>query len=49
VGVGREEFLKQLKAEPFDGFTFKAGGAAVYQLGDFGTAAKKLWGRTPKR
>jgi hypothetical protein len=49
VGVGREESLKQLKAEPFDGFTFKAGGAAVYQLGDFGTAAKKLWGRTPKR
>ena len=49
VGVGREEFLKQLKAEPFDVFTFKADGVAVYQLGDFGTAAKKLWGWTPKR
>ena len=49
VGVGREEFLKQLKAEPFDGFTFKVDGVAVYQLGDFGTAAKKLWGWTPKR
>jgi hypothetical protein len=49
VGVGREEFLKRLKAEPFDGFTFKVDGVAVYQLGDFGTAAKKLWGWTPKR
>jgi hypothetical protein len=49
VGVGREEFLKQLKAEPFDVFTFKADGVAIYQLGDFGTAAKKLWGWTPKR
>ena len=49
VGVGREEFLKQLKAEPFDVFTFKADGVAVYQLGDFGTAAKKLWSWTPKR
>jgi hypothetical protein len=35
--------LKQLKAETFDVFTFKADGVAVYQLGDFGTAAKKLW------
>lgn len=49
VGVGCEEFLKRLRSEPFDGFTFKVDGVAVYQLGDFGTAAKKLWGWTPKR
>jgi hypothetical protein len=29
-------------AEPFDPFTFSPAGAAVYQLGQFGTAAKKL-------
>jgi hypothetical protein len=29
-------------AEPFDAFTFSPVGAAVYQLGPFGTAAKKL-------
>jgi hypothetical protein len=29
-------------AEPFEQFTFFPAGAAVYQLGPFGTAAKKL-------
>ena len=29
-------------AEPFEPFTFSPAGAAVYQLGPFGTAAKKL-------
>jgi hypothetical protein len=29
-------------AEPFDAFTFSPAGAAVYQLGQFGTAAKRL-------
>jgi hypothetical protein len=29
-------------AEPFQPFTFSPAGAAVYQLGQFGTAAKKL-------
>jgi hypothetical protein len=28
--------------EPFEVFTFSPAGAAVYQLGPFGTAAKKL-------
>jgi hypothetical protein len=33
-------------SEPFESFTFAPAGAAVYQLGQFGTAAKKLyeWG-----
>jgi len=29
-------------AEPFETFTFSPSGAAVYHLGHFGTAAKKL-------
>ena len=29
-------------AEPFEPFTFSPAGAAIYQLGPFGTAAKKL-------
>jgi len=28
--------------EPFESFTFAPAGAAVYHLGHFGTAAKKL-------
>lgn len=43
LGVANEDFVKQLKAESFEAFTFKAKGVAVYQLGNFGTAAKKLW------
>jgi hypothetical protein len=31
-----------LIAEPFEAFTFSPAGVAVYQLGQFGTAAKKL-------
>jgi hypothetical protein len=29
-------------AEPFEPFTFSPAGAAVYQLGPYGTAARKL-------
>ena len=43
LGVAPETFVKTLKAEPFAAFTFKVNGAAVYHLGNFGTAAKKLW------
>jgi hypothetical protein len=43
VGVAKEAFVKQLKAEPFKSFSGAARGVAVYQLGNFGTAAKKLW------
>ncbi len=42
-GVATEAFVKQLKAEPLAAFTFKPVGVAVYHLGNFGTAAKKLW------
>ena len=48
LGVAHEDFVKQLKAEPSTSFTFKADGVAIYQLGNFGTAAKKLWEYQPK-
>ncbi len=43
VGVASEDFVKKLKAEAFEPFTFKANHVAIYQLGNFGTARKKLW------
>ncbi len=43
IGVAREDFVKRLKTEPFDKFSFKPAGVAIYQLGSFGTAQKKLW------
>jgi hypothetical protein len=42
IGVAPREHLDQMLAEPFAPFTFSPAGAAVYQLGQFGTAAKKL-------
>jgi len=42
TGVAPREYLDKMLAEPFDAFTFSPAGAAVYQLGPFGTAAKKL-------
>jgi len=42
TGVAPREYLDKMLAEPFEPFTFSPAGAAVYQLGPFGTAAKKL-------
>jgi hypothetical protein len=42
TGVAPREYLDTMLAEPFESFTFSPAGAAVYQLGQFGTAAKKL-------
>ena len=42
TGVALREYLDNMLAEPFEPFTFSPAGAAVYQLGQFGTAAKKL-------
>jgi hypothetical protein len=42
TGVASKEYLDQMLTEPFESFTFSPAGAAVYQLGPFGTAAKKL-------
>jgi hypothetical protein len=42
TGVALKDYLDKMLAEPFESFTFAPAGAAVYQLGPFGTAAKKL-------
>ncbi len=42
TGVAPTTYLDQMLAEPFEPFTFSPAGAAVYQLGPFGTAAKLL-------
>jgi hypothetical protein len=42
TGVASREYLDKMLSEPFDPFTFSPAGAAIYQLGQFGTAAKKL-------
>ena len=42
TGVASREYLDKMLAEPFEPFSFSPAGAAVYQLGQFGTAAKKL-------
>jgi hypothetical protein len=42
IGVGTEEYLNEMLAEPFPSFTFSPAGASVYQLGSFGTARKEL-------
>jgi hypothetical protein len=42
TGVAPREYLDKMLAEPFEPFAFWPAGAAVYQLGQFGTAAKML-------
>ena len=41
-GVAPRDYLDKMLKEPFESFGFSPAGAAVYQLGPFGTAAKKL-------
>ncbi len=49
TGVALREYLDNMLAEPFESFTFSPAGAAVYQLGQFGAAAKELkkWNLKP--
>jgi acid phosphatase (class A) len=42
TGTATTAYLDQMNAEPFERFTCSPAGAAVYQLGPFGTAAKQL-------
>jgi hypothetical protein len=42
TGVAPRTYLDKMLAEPFKSFTFSPAGVAIYQLGPFGTAAKKL-------
>ena len=42
TGTAPRKYLDKMLTEPFQPFTFSPAGAAVYQLGPFCTAAKKL-------
>jgi hypothetical protein len=42
TGTAPKEYLEKMMAEPFEPFRFSPAGAAVYQLGPYGTAARKL-------
>ncbi len=42
IGVASKDYLDKMLSEPFSSFTFSPAGAAVFQLGPYGTAAKKL-------
>ena len=42
TGLASKTYLDKMAAEPFESFTFSPAGAAVYHLGEWGTAAKKL-------
>lgn len=42
IGVAEKGYLDKMLTEPFEPFTFSPAGAAVYQLGPYGTAAKQL-------
>ena len=43
VGQGDEEIVGKMKQERFAPFTVTVAGAAIYQLGNLGTARRKLW------
>jgi 2'-5' RNA ligase superfamily len=49
TGLASKEYLDKMLAQPFESFTFTPASASVYQLGDFGTAAKKLMDLDLKR
>jgi hypothetical protein len=42
IGMSTQEYLKRMLDEKFEDFTFAPAGAAVYHLGNFGTARTKL-------
>jgi len=42
IGIATQDYLKKMLDEKFESFTFSPAGAAVYHLGSFGTAQKKL-------
>jgi hypothetical protein len=42
IGVAPKDYLDKMITEAFEPFTFSPAGAAVFQLGPYGTAAKKL-------
>jgi hypothetical protein len=43
IGLAHEAFLREMIAAPFTPFTFKVRDAAIYHLGNCGTARQRLW------
>jgi 2'-5' RNA ligase len=43
IGIGTRDFVDALKAEPFEPFPVRADSVSMYQLGDYGTARRKLY------
>jgi 2'-5' RNA ligase len=43
IGTAHPAFLKKMVSEPFRQFSFTGINVAIYHLGNFGTAQKKLW------
>jgi hypothetical protein len=50
IGLASTDSLKKMLEERFETFTFSPVGAAVYHLGNFGTARKELkrWDLKPR-
>ena len=42
TGLASKKYLDNMLTQPFESFTFSPAGASVYQLAEYGTAAKKL-------
>ena len=42
IGIAPEDYLKGMLSEKFDDFTFSPAGMSAFQMGNYGTAAKKL-------
>jgi 2'-5' RNA ligase len=42
IGLASQDYLKQMLDEKFEAFNFSPAGVSVYQLGNLGTAQKKL-------
>jgi hypothetical protein len=49
TGIAPMGYLDEMLAEPFESFSFSPAGAAVYQLGPYGTAVRQLiaWNVAP--
>lgn len=48
TGLGRADFVRAMVAEPFAAFEFGVTGAALFHLGIFGTANRRLWTWSPR-
>jgi len=44
IGLASQDYLKKMLEEKFEAFTFSLAGLSVFQLGNMGTARKKLKG-----